>query len=214
MQKLFILLVIIALFASVTGFLVFKSRLINQQPSDTASTASVTAPNIINQKEIPKINMRNIVTLDTNFGEIKFETYNKDTPKTANNFITLAQKGFYNNLTFHRVIFGFMIQGGDPTGTGGGGPGYTFEDELNPTTQSYQAGYQKGVVAMANAGPNTNGSQFFIMLQDTPLPHHYTIFGKVISGQEVVDAIGKVKTSPYDKPIEAVVMKKVSIGEK
>src|SRR3989344_9454634 len=128
-----------------------------------------------------------VVTLETNFGEIKFETYDSDVPKTVQNFITLAQKGFYDNLTFHRVVKGFVIQGGDPLGNGTGGPGYQFEDELNPATESYKAGYQKGVVAMANAGPNTNGSQFFIMLEEDQLSHNDTIFGRVVKGQEVVD---------------------------
>ena len=104
-----------------------------------------------------------------------------------------------------------MIQGGDPTGTGMGGPGYQFADELNPSTPSYKLGYQKGMVAMANAGPNTNGSQFFIMLKDTQLPHSYTIFGRVISGQDVVDAIGKVQVGANDKPVDAVVMRKVTV---
>ncbi|MEI6346196.1 MAG: peptidylprolyl isomerase [bacterium] len=151
------------------------------------------------------------VTIETNKGTIVFEMFPADAPKTTENFATLAQKGFYDGVIFHRVIDGFMIQGGDPTGTGMGGPGYTFEDELNPNTPSYKLGYQKGMVAMANAGPNTNGSQFFIMLKDTPLPHAYTIFGRVISGQNVVDAIGKVQVGSNDKPVEAVVMKKVTV---
>lgn len=155
----------------------------------------------------------NMITLQTNFGNIVFQTYNEDAPKTVANFITLANQGFYNNLTFHRVIDKFMIQGGDPTGNGSGGPGYTFEDELNSATKSYKNGYQKGVVAMANAGPNTNGSQFFIMLADTPLPHAYTIFGKVVSGQEVVDKIGKTKTDTNDKPISPVIMQKVVVEQ-
>jgi len=155
----------------------------------------------------------NTITLDTNMGKIVFETYNSDAPKTAENFITLAKKGFYDGIIFHRVIDGFMIQGGDPTGTGMGGPGYKFADELNPNTVSYKAGYQKGVVAMANSGPNTNGSQFFIMLQDYPLPNSYTIFGKVVSGQEVVDAIGKVKTGANDKPVSPVTILKAIVSE-
>lgn len=106
-----------------------------------------------------------------------------------------------------------MIQGGDPTGTGSGGPGYTFEDELNPQTDSYKEGYKKGVVAMANAGPNTNGSQFFIMVADYPLPNNYTIFGKVISGQDVADAIAKSKTGPNDRPVSPVAMEKVTVSE-
>jgi cyclophilin family peptidyl-prolyl cis-trans isomerase len=124
----------------------------------------------------------------------------------------LAGKGFYNNLIFHRVIPGFMIQGGDPTGTGMGGPGYKFADELNPNTVSYKAGYVKGTVAMANSGPDTNGSQFFIMQKDTPLPHSYTIFGKVISGLDVVDAIAAVQVNGSDKPLTDVVMKSVTVA--
>ena len=151
--------------------------------------------------------------IETNYGKIEFVLYEKDTPKTVENFIKLADKGFYNGIIFHRVIKGFMIQGGDPTGTGMGGPGYQFADELNPRTLSYKEGYKKGVVAMANAGPNTNGSQFFIMLQDTPLPHNYTIFGKVISGQDVVDKIGGDATGANDKPINPIKMDKVYIVE-
>ena len=152
-----------------------------------------------------------MVTIETNLGIFKFETYDMDAPKTVQNFITLAEKGFYNNLTFHRIIKGFMIQGGDPLGNGMGGPGYKFEDELNPATESYKNGYKKGVVAMANAGPNTNGSQFFVMLADNPLPHNYTIFGKVISGQEVVDKIGRVPVGQNDRPLEPVIMKSVKV---
>jgi len=165
---------------------------------------------IKNNMETPKIQKRT-VTIETNMGTIKFETYDADAPKTVQNFITLAQKGFYDNLIFHRVINGFMIQGGDPLGNGTGGPGYQFEDELNPATPSFKAGYKRGVVAMANAGPNTNGSQFFIMLADNPLPHNYTIFGKVISGQDVVDKIGQTPTGPQDRPIEPVIIKNVKV---
>ncbi len=145
--------------------------------------------------------MKHLVTIKTSLGDITFETFDADAPKAVNNFITLAEKNFYNNVIFHRVIKGFMIQGGDPTGTGSGGPGYTFADEVDPKTPSYQLGYQRGVVAMANAGPDTNGSQFFIMLANTSLPHLYTIFGKVTSGQEVVDAIGNLPTGPADRPV-------------
>lgn len=153
--------------------------------------------------------MADKITIETSMGKIVFETYKNDAPKTVENFTRLANAKFYDGLIFHRVISGFMIQGGDPNGNGTGGPGYRFEDELNPNTSSYKAGYKKGVVAMANAGPNTNGSQFFIMLEDYPLPNNYTIFGKVISGQDVVDKIGQVKTNQNDKPITDVVMKKV-----
>ncbi len=154
-----------------------------------------------------------IVTLATSVGDIQFSTYDADAPKTVENFITLAKKGFYSNLTFHRVIKGFMIQGGDPLGDGTGGPGYAFADELNPTAASYRAGYKKGVVAMANAGPNTNGSQFFIMLEDTPLPKSYTIFGHVTQGQNVVDAIGSVSTGANDRPLKAVTIKSAKVED-
>ncbi len=158
-------------------------------------------------------NMSHIITIKTNMGDISFTTYDADAPNTVKNFITLADKGFYNGVIFHRVIPGFMIQGGDPLGTGMGGPGYTFNDELNPETASYKAGYQKGVVAMANAGPDTNGSQFFIMVADYPLPNNYTIFGKVVSGQDVADAISKVKTGPNDRPVSEVKMEKVTVAD-
>ncbi len=148
------------------------------------------------------------VTIKTSKGIIVFETYDADAPKTVANFITLAGKGFYNGTIFHRVIPGFMIQGGDPTGTGTGGPGYTFADELDSSTPSYQAGYVRGTVAMANSGSNTNGSQFFIMQADNPLPHNYTIFGKVISGMDVVDAIAKVPvdSSTHNMPTTPITM--------
>lgn len=168
-----------------------------------------------NNQTTPNKNFMHKVTIETNKGTIVFETYDLDAPKTVKNFIDLANKGFYDGIIFHRVIKNFMIQGGDPTGTGMGGPGYTFEDELNSSTPSYINGYKRGVVAMANAGPNTNGSQFFILHKDYPLPHKYTIFGNVIKGIEVVDAIANVKTngSPYDKPIENVTMNKVTVEE-
>ncbi len=155
---------------------------------------------------------QHMITLKTNYGEIQFESYDKDAPKTVQNFISLAEKGFYDNVIFHRVIKGFMIQSGDPLGNGTGGPGYTFADELDPNTPSAKEGYKRGVVAMANAGPNTNGSQFFIMHQDYPLPYKYTIFGKVIKGQEIVDTIANLPTNPAnDKPLSAVIIEKVTV---
>jgi cyclophilin family peptidyl-prolyl cis-trans isomerase len=150
-------------------------------------------------------------TIKTNKGNIEISFYPKDAPNTVANFVKLAKQGFYNGIIFHRVIKGFMIQGGDPTGTGTGGPGYKFADELNPSSPSYQAGYKKGVVAMANSGPDTNGSQFFIMLADYPLPNNYTIFGKVIKGQEVVDEIGNAQTGANDRPIEPIKMSSITI---
>ena len=185
-----------------------KSPAAESAANETASNPS--ADNPINK---PEKNMQHIITIKTNKGEIKFTTYDADAPKTVENFITLANKGFYNSVIFHRVIDGFMIQGGDPNGTGTGGPGYKFADELNPNTDSYKAGYKKGVVAMANSGPNTNGSQFFIMVADYPLPNSYTIFGKVTAGQEVADAIAKVPKDGSDKPLTNVVMEKVIVAE-
>jgi cyclophilin family peptidyl-prolyl cis-trans isomerase len=175
----------------------------------SASGTAATTTQIIK----PSKNLMHTITLETNKGTIVFETYDADAPKASGNFVTLAQKGFYDGIIFHRVIKDFMIQGGDPTGTGRGGPGYQFEDELNPATVSYKAGYARGTVAMANSGPNTNGSQFFIMHKDVPLPHAYTIFGKVIKGLDVVDAIAATQTDESDKPLQEVVIKKVIVSE-
>ncbi len=157
------------------------------------------------------VNQMDTVTLKTNYGTIKIRLYSDDAPKTVENFTTLAKKGFYDSLTFHRVIKTFMIQGGDPNGNGTGGPGYQFKDELNPDTLSAKEGYVKGVVAMANAGPNTNGSQFFIMVNNVPLPYSYTIFGKVIEGQEVADKISQLPTDQNDKPLTPVVIDSITL---
>ncbi|HET8782030.1 MAG TPA: peptidylprolyl isomerase [Pyrinomonadaceae bacterium] len=152
--------------------------------------------------------------IETNKGTIRVELLEEDAPKTTENFITLAQRGYYDGIIFHRVIKDFMIQGGDPTGTGRGGEsawGGRFNDEINRSSQVYQTGYKKGTMAMANAGPNTNGSQFFIMHVDYPLPPSYTIFGRVTEGQDVVDAIATTQTGPGDRPIQDVKMEKVTI---
>lgn len=164
--------------------------------------------------QISTIKSMHTITIETNKGTIVIETFDADAPKTVNNFITLANKGYYNGLIFHRVIEGFMIQGGDPTGTGVGGPGYEFADEINPSTPSYNLGYSRGIVAMANRGPNTNGSQFFIMHKDYPLPHNYTIFGRVISGMEAVDAIATTPKDENDKPKTSMTMKTVTVQTK
>jgi cyclophilin family peptidyl-prolyl cis-trans isomerase len=157
---------------------------------------------------------KEIAVIKTNMGTIELELFPKEAPKAVENFTKLANKGYYDGVTFHRVIDNFMIQGGDPTGTGRGGEsiwGESFKDEISPNLKFDKA----GILAMANAGPNTNGSQFFITLAATPwLDGHYTIFGKVIEGMDVVKAIGKVKTTkPYDKPVKNVVMEKVSVKE-
>jgi cyclophilin family peptidyl-prolyl cis-trans isomerase len=152
--------------------------------------------------------------IQTNKGTIRFELLESDAPKTTENFITLAQRGYYDGVIFHRVIKGFMVQGGDPTGTGRGGEsawGGRFNDEIDSSSALYQRGYKKGTVAMANAGPNTNGSQFFIMHADYPLPPSYTIFGRVTDGLDVVDTIATTQTDRSDKPISEVKMEKVTI---
>ena len=205
-----IIKIIIAV-AAITGLFIFSNYFINKKPASTPPEGNQFSTNMPISTNAG--NRQHLITLKTNLGEIQFETFDADAPKTVNNFITLAQKGFYNNLTFHRVVNGFVIQGGDPNGNGMGGPGYAFEDELNPETESYKIGYKKGVVAMANAGPNTNGSQFFIMLEDNPLPHNYTIFGQVVKGQEVVDVIGQLPTDSNEKPLNPVIMETVTVEE-
>lgn len=155
-----------------------------------------------------------IAVLQTNHGIIRFELLEADAPKTTENFITLAARGFYDGIIFHRVIKGFMIQGGDPTGTGRGGEspwGGRFKDEINSSSTVYQIGYKAGTVAMANAGPNTNGSQFFIMHVDYPLPPNYTIFGRVTEGQDVVNVIAATQTDRNNRPAADVRIEKVTI---
>ncbi len=138
--------------------------------------------------------------IHTTAGDISVDLYASDAPLTVNNFVFLANDGFYDDVIFHRVIKGFMIQGGDPTGTGRGGPGYRFRDELGHSKSSYT----RGTLAMANAGPNTNGSQFFIMHSDYGLPNQYSIFGEVTAGMDVVDAIAAAATGAQDRPHEPV----------
>jgi len=154
-----------------------------------------------------------LATLETSEGQITIKLNAKITPITANNFATLAKSNFFNNTIFHRVINGFMIQGGDPKGNGTGGPGYKFNDE------PFTGEYLRGTVAMANSGPNTNGSQFFIMHQDYPLPKNYVIFGQVVSGLEVVDKIATAPVRPgpsgeNSSPVSPVKILSVQILEK
>jgi peptidyl-prolyl cis-trans isomerase B (cyclophilin B) len=148
-------------------------------------------------------------TLHTNHGMIEVELFDDDAPKTVENFVKLARDGFYDGVVFHRVIEDFMIQGGDPTGTGTGGPGYTFEDEFNDHK------VERGALAMANAGPNTNGSQFFIVTAEaTPwLDGKHAVFGQVTNGMDVVDEISKVPIGANDKPRDAVTIEKVDLSE-
>src|SRR5882757_5690856 len=143
-------------------------------------------------------------TMQTNKGTIELELFDEDAPKTVANFVKLAGEGFYNGVIFHRVIPDFMIQGGDPTGTGSGGPGYKFEDEFNEHPVA------RGALAMANAGPNTNGSQFFIVTADACewLNGKHTVFGRVTNGMDAVEAIEQVETGPGDRPREDVVIER------
>jgi cyclophilin family peptidyl-prolyl cis-trans isomerase len=148
-------------------------------------------------------------TLHTNHGAIALELFDEDAPKTVENFLKLARDGFYDGVVFHRIIPDFMIQGGDPTGTGMGGPGYTFEDEFNDHK------VERGALAMANAGPNTNGSQFFIVTTGAApwLDGKHTVFGRVTDGMNAVDAIEQVDTDAQDKPREPVVIERVELAD-
>ena len=149
------------------------------------------------------------VTLKTSLGDIRLEIFEDKAPKTAANFLTLVRKGFYNNTTFHRVIPGFMIQGGDPKGDGTGGTGYTIPDEFHPML----AHTGPGIVSMANAGPNTGGSQFFITLAATNwLDRKHAIFGKVVGGQDVVEQIGNVPRGSGDRPKTTVKVVSATVG--
>ena len=150
------------------------------------------------------------VTIETNKGTIVAELYKDKAPKTVENFVTLAKKGFYNGIIFHRVIPNFMIQTGDPTGTGRGGPGYKFSDEFGPGLKHDGP----GVFSMANSGPNTNGSQFFITLKATPwLDGKHAVFGKVVKGLDVVNAIGAAQRDAMDKPLTEIKMVSVTVQE-
>jgi cyclophilin family peptidyl-prolyl cis-trans isomerase len=145
---------------------------------------------------------------ETTLGNFTIELFEEQAPNTVGNFAKLAEKNFYDGVIFHRVIDGFMIQGGDPTGTGRGGPGYQFADEFHPALKHTS----EGMLSMANAGPNTNGSQFFITLAPTPhLDNRHAVFGKVVEGMDIVRKIGKTPTKPGDRPVTDVVMKTVRV---
>ncbi|MBY5163346.1 peptidylprolyl isomerase [Nitriliruptoria bacterium AS10] len=149
-------------------------------------------------------------TIETNHGTITARLHADKAPRTVNNFVFLANDGFYDGVIFHRVIEGFMVQGGDPTGTGLGGPGYTFDDELDAARELR---YARGTLAMANSGPNTNGSQFFIMHADYGLPPQYNVFGKAVDGLDIVDAIATTATGAQDRPVDDVVIESITISQ-
>ena len=181
----------------------------NEQEGDVLSNNKV-------YESMPEMNIdiskKYTAVIKTSMGDMSVEFFTEEAPMTVNNFINLSRDGYYDNVIFHRVISGFMIQGGDPSGTGHGEmgkyPGYKFEDELNN-----QRSYDKGILAMANAGPDTNGSQFFIMHVNYPLPYQYTIFGFVTDGLEVIDKIASVETGDGDKPVNDVVIETVEVKE-
>jgi cyclophilin family peptidyl-prolyl cis-trans isomerase len=177
-------------------------------------TTSKNIPKETSTMTEPKNDMLTIAVIQTNMGTIEIELYADKAVKTVQNFVGLAEKKYYDGIIFHRVIDNFMIQGGDPTGTGSGGQsiwGKPFEDEVKTGLKHTS----EGILSMANAGPNTNGSQFFITLRDTPwLDGKHTIFGKVISGMDVVKAIGKVKTNQNDRPLSDVTMQSVTIEKR
>ena len=173
----------------------------------TPAPADKPAPSADGQKPAATAKNR-VVRVETNKGVIRIEMFEDKAPITTKNFIDLTGKGFYDGVIFHRVIDGFMIQGGDPDGTGRGGPGYKIPDEFHPDLKHDGP----GILSMAKAGPNTGGSHFFITLGPTPhLNNRDAVFGKVIEGLDVVKAIGKAATGPADRPLENIVMKKVTV---
>lgn len=210
MKKQWLIIAVLIIAAIGLGFLLLPKE--SQAPGDDSSQSTAS-----DNKTMVDINNKQAI-LKTSMGDITIEFYPEDAPKAVENFLGLAQKNYYNGIIFHRVVPDFVIQAGDPTGTGRGGDSFwggTFADELNPAAESYKAGYRKGVVAMANRGPNTNTSQFFIVLRDAPLDHLYTIFGRVVAGQDVVDKIGQSPISPEnDKPVTDVTIKTVEIKDK
>lgn len=198
----------------------------NQEPQPQNMANNECTRNFDQSKLQTAVNLQNqFVSLEVkDYGTVKIQLYDKDAPKTVENFLKLTNAGFYDCLIFHRVAKGFVVQTGDPQGDGTGGQsafGRAFADELNATTPSYKAGYVKGTVAMANRGPNTNTSQFFITLADlnANLPKNYTIFGKVVEGLEVVEKIGQVAIDPGPfgptdgKPKVPVVITKAIISQ-
>ena len=224
MKKFIIVGVFIVVGILAIWFLIQNRGSFNAQIAEIGDNLNIAATT--ETKNITNINDEKITkkmtnaTLNTNMGSITIEFFEEQAPKTVANFSKLVGEGFYNGVKFHRVIKGFMIQGGDPLTVddskmedwGKGGPGYKFADEIDLKSDLYtKTGYRKGIVAMANSGPDTNGSQFFIMTETYPLSPQYTIFGKVISGQDVVDKIANVPTTAGDRPIKAVVINNITL---
>lgn len=216
MAKYIIILVAVL---ALSGGLFFAIQTKNKNQSDSRPAETAAEKNNLSEKtklSPPSMtinkNKNYKALLKTSAGDIEIELNAQKTPSTVNNFVYLAKNNFYDNVIFHRIIKGFMIQGGDPKGDGTGGPGYRFKDE------PFEGEYKRGIVAMANAGPNTNGSQFFIMHKDYPLPKNYVIFGKVANGMETVDKIAEAPvqlsaTGEVSKPINSVVIESVKIIE-
>ena len=211
MKKLFVLFLLLSFCSSGNEENIEEA----EEQIETTTTIGVEMSDKVYDKQ-PEMNINTdssyTAVIKTNLGDMTVEFFTDDAPMTVNNFINLSRDGYYDDVIFHRVISGFMIQGGDPSGTGHGEmgkyPGYKFEDELNN-----QRAYEKGILAMANAGPDTNGSQFFIMHIDYPLPYQYTIFGIVTDGQDVIDKIASVQTGDGDRPVTDVVIKTVEVKE-
>lgn len=208
-------------YLGITAFVLVLIAVLLYLPTDTErdaadrSTNTEMSTSATETEEVTTTNSNQnqtmTATIKTSAGNIELAFFPDSAPNTVENFRSLAEDDFYQDVIFHRVIEGFMIQGGDPTGTGTGGPGYQFDDELDPSSAAAERGYQRGTLAMANSGPNTNGSQFFIMHQDQQLPFNYTIFGYVTEGMDVVDEIASVDTDARDKPLEDVVIEDVEI---
>lgn len=215
-KKVLAVIAVILLIGAGYIFLQKSDKVETSEPSKTSmplTNSNPTKQSFEKAEEVIDKTKSYTATLKTTDGDITIQLFADKTPITVNNFVFLAQKHFYDNTIFHRVIKGFMIQGGDPNGNGTGGPGYTFDDE------PFTGEYKKGTVAMANAGPNTNGSQFFIMHADYPLPKNYVIFGQVVKGFDVVDKIAseEVTASPtgeVSKPVNPVKITSVEIEEK
>lgn len=210
-----ILIIVAAIIVAFVLYIGYKQSLPTVTSESTPAIANTQTPTTNSNNTKPMTT----ATLTTNKGVITLELYGDQAPKTVENFKKLVSEGFYNGTRFHRVIKGFMIQGGDPLSKdtsaqsrwGTGGPGYQFADEINASSDLYKIGYKRGVLAMANSGPNTNGSQFFIMHTDYALPPLYTIFGNVTSGLDVIDTIANTPTGAGDRPISDVVIEKVEI---